>query len=62
MSTNNSVYGKKAYTPRKFESKLENTTDKDVMISQLKAHIFELEQNEKNYELLTQKFRNLQNE
>lgn len=36
--------------------------DKDLIINQLKSHIFELEQNEKNYSILTQKFRNLQSE
>ena len=33
-----------------------------MLISQLKAHIFELEQHEKDYDNLNQKFRNLQNE
>ncbi len=41
--------------------KLENN-DKDILISQLKAQIFELEQNEKNFQGLNQKFRSLQNE
>ena len=36
--------------------------EKDLLISQLQAHIFELEQQEKDYELLAQKFRQLQNE
>ena len=36
--------------------------EKDMLISQLQAHIFELEQQEKDYELLAQKFRQLQNE
>lgn len=39
-----------------------NIKEKDLMITQLKAQIFELEQNEKNFNILTQKFRNLQNE
>lgn len=39
-----------------------NVCEKDLLITQLKAQIFELEQNEKNFGLLTQKFRNLQNE
>ena len=39
-----------------------DSSDKDILISQLKAQIFELEQNEKNYTVLNQKFRNLQNE
>ena len=36
--------------------------EKDLLISQLHAHIFELEHQEKDYELLNQKFRQLQNE
>jgi len=38
------------------------TNEKDILITKLKAQIYELEKNEKNYSLLTQKFRNLQNE
>ena len=33
-----------------------------MLISQLKAHIFELEQHEKDYDTLSQKFRKLQND
>ena len=36
--------------------------EKDMLIAQLNAHIQELEQQEKDYELLNQKFRQLQNE
>ena len=36
--------------------------EKDMLISQLKAHIFELEQHEKDYDGLSQKFRKLQND
>ena len=36
--------------------------EKDMMISQLKAHIFELEQQVNDYDNLNKKFRNLQNE
>ena len=36
--------------------------EKDMLISQLNAHIQELEQQEKDYDLLNQKFRQLQNE
>ena len=36
--------------------------EKDMLISQLNAHIQELEQKEKDYDLLNQKFRQLQNE
>lgn len=39
-----------------------SNNEKDLIITQLKAHIFELEQNEKNYSILSQKFRNLQSE
>ena len=41
--------------------KIENK-EKDILISQLKAHIFELEQREKDYDNIKQKFRQLQNE
>ncbi len=36
--------------------------EKDMLISQLKAHIFELEQYEKDYDLLSQRFHQLQND
>ena len=36
--------------------------EKDLLISQLKTEIFEKEQNEKNFNLLQSKFRNLQND
>ena len=36
--------------------------DKDILISQLKAHIFELEQHDKNFDGLNSKYRALQNE
>jgi len=39
-----------------------DSSDKDILISQLKAQIFELEQNDKNFQGLNQKFRSLQNE
>ena len=39
-----------------------SSSDKKLLISQLKAQIFEHEQNYKSYTLLTQKFKNLQNE
>ena len=39
-----------------------DSSEKDILISQLKAQVFELEQNEKNFMMLNQKFRNLQNE
>ena len=37
-------------------------TDKDKLIAQLKAQVFEYEQSDKNYMLLNQKYRSLQNE
>ena len=43
------------------DSKLENS-EKDFIISQLKAQIFEHEQNDKNFNQLQAKYRNLQNE
>lgn len=39
-----------------------DSADKDVLISRLKAHIFELEQHERDYDALNHKFRNCQNE
>ena len=39
-----------------------NCPEQDAIISQLKAEIFEKEQNEKDFNLLQSKFRNLQNE
>ena len=36
--------------------------EKDMLISQLKAHIFELEQRDRDYEELNKKFRKIQNE
>ena len=51
-----SPYRKSGYDV-KVESK-----EKDMLISQLKAHIFELEQHEKDYDGLNQKFRKLQND
>ena len=42
---------------QKFEA-----SERDILISQLKAQIFELEQNEKNFNALNHKFRNQQNE
>jgi len=39
-----------------------DSSDKDILISQLKAQVFELEQNEKNYNSLNQKYRLIQNE
>ena len=44
-----------------YEVKVGNK-EKDMLIAQLNAHIQELEQQEKDYDLLKQKFRQLQNE
>ena len=44
---------------------LNNSTynsDKDNLISHLKTQIFDLEQNEKNYQLLQSKYKNLSND
>ena len=45
-----------AYSPKIQES------EKDLIISQLKAQVFELEQNEKNFNSLSLKVRSLQSE
>jgi len=42
--------------------KRQDGAEKDVLISQLKASCFELEQNERNFNGLLQKFRILENE
>jgi len=44
-----------------YDAKIESK-EKDMLISQLKAHIFELEQHEKDYDCLNQKYRQLQND
>ena len=44
------------YSPRLEES------EKDLIISQLKAQVFELEQNEKNHNALSLKVKSLHNE
>ena len=49
------------YRRDSYEIKIENK-EKDILISQLKAHIFEMEQREKDYDTLKQKYRQLQNE
>lgn len=45
-----------------FKKKNYDSTEKDILISRLKAHIFELEQQEKDYNSLNHKYRNTQNE
>lgn len=45
---------------RSFNRDYEN--EKDYMISSLRKQVFDLEQNEKNYNILNSKFKNLQNE
>ena len=39
-----------------------SNAEKDLLISQLKAEIFEKEQTDKNYAILQSQFRNLQND
>ena len=39
-----------------------DTNEKDILITRLKEHIFQLEQNERDYDALNHKFRNTQNE
>ena len=39
-----------------------DTNEKDILITRLKEHIFQLEQNERDYHALNHKFRNTQNE
>ncbi len=49
-------------SPYKMKDIKIDSSDKDILISQLKAQVFELEQNEKNFNALNQKFRAIQNE
>ena len=56
MDSSYNPCGKTGYD-LKIESK-----EKDMLISQLKAHIFELEQHEKDYDCLNSKYRQLQND
>ena len=44
-----------------YENRIESK-EKDMLISQLKAHIFELEQHEKDYDSLNQHYKQLQND
>lgn len=39
-----------------------DSTEKDILISQLKSQIFELEQNERNYDVLSKKYQRLKHE
>jgi len=58
------TYQMDSYSPSRdcdYEVKVCNK-EKDMLIAQLNAHIHELEQQEKDYDLLNQKFRQLQNE
>ncbi len=54
--------------PNNFEQRNErpeykyDTSEKDILIGQLKAHIFEIEQNEKNFLKLNLRFKELQNQ
>ncbi len=61
---NSSTYQIDSWNPWdevEYEVKVGNK-EKDILIAQLNAHIQELEQQEKDYDLLNQKFRQLQNE
>ena len=49
-------------SPYKMKDIKVDSSDKDILISQLKAQVFELEQIEKNYNSLNQKYRLIQNE
>ena len=44
-----------------YEDRIESK-EKDMLISQLKAHIFELEQHEKDYDSLNHNYKQLQND
>lgn len=46
----------RAYNNREYDS------EKDVLISSLRKQVFDLEQNEKNYNVLNNKYKNLQND
>jgi hypothetical protein len=39
-----------------------DSTEKDILISQLRSQILELEQNEKNYEIISKKYNRLKHE
>lgn len=45
-----------------YEMKMNCSPERDIVISKLKAQLFEYEQNEKNYYQLQSKYRNLQND
>ena len=58
---NSGTYQIDSYSPNRdydYEVKV-GTKEKDMLIAQLNAHIQELEQQEKDYDLLNQKFRQL---
>ena len=63
MNSNNLSpgYRSKLNQSGSFEARL-NSPEKELLISQLKTQVFEYEQNEKNFNGLQGKFRNLQNE
>lgn len=52
----------RSYMPIPHDSRTSESIEKDNLIAQLKSQVYELEQNEKNFSVLTQKFKNLQNE
>lgn len=57
MASSQSPFGNR----RNYDLRIDNV-DKDILINQMKAQIFEYEQHEKDYDSLNHKFRNLQNE
>jgi len=64
MSSSQTPFGRRVFIfikKKNFDLKLDST-EKDILISQLKAQIFEYEQHEKDYDSLNHKFRILQNE
>ena len=63
MSLSPSSYNRTQLNQSIEKENLSNSVfDKDGLISQLKAQIFDLEQNEKNYQLLQNKYKNLSND
>lgn len=61
MTSNNKSFSRD-YGSKDFNNTYNKEFEKDNLISNLKNQIFEMEQNEKNYNNLLLKYRNLQNE
>ena len=63
MSLSPSSYNRTQLNQSVEKDNLSNSVfDKENLISQLKSQIFDLEQNEKNYQLLQNKYKNLSND